>query len=125
MSGILQQGYSLGYVFAACANLGVGGSTDSWKTVFWIAGWFSIRKMGFALFLTMFSWYLDRDRSRPYSFPRVSTVPRSQKGREKIRPQSVLERDQGYATPAVENVRLLHFFNDLGKSPTLKETHRG
>lgn len=38
MSGILQQGYSLGYVFAACANLGVGGSTDSWKTVFWIAG---------------------------------------------------------------------------------------
>ena len=34
MSGILQQGYSLGYVFAACANLGVGGSTESWKTVF-------------------------------------------------------------------------------------------
>lgn len=38
MSGILQQGYSLGYVLAACANLGVGGATDSWKTVFWIAG---------------------------------------------------------------------------------------
>ena len=38
MSGILQQGYSLGYVLAACANLGVGGSTDSWKTVFWAAG---------------------------------------------------------------------------------------
>lgn len=38
MSGILQQGYSLGYVFAACANLGVGGATDSWKTVFWAAG---------------------------------------------------------------------------------------
>ncbi|KAF2644515.1 carboxylic acid transport protein-like protein [Massarina eburnea CBS 473.64] len=35
MSGILQQGYSFGYVMAACANLGVGGSTDSWKTVFW------------------------------------------------------------------------------------------
>ncbi|KAJ5201813.1 uncharacterized protein N7498_006476 [Penicillium cinerascens] len=34
MSGILQQGYSLGYVFAACANLGVGGSTDSWKRCF-------------------------------------------------------------------------------------------
>jgi len=34
MSGILQQGYSMGYVFAACANLGVGGSTESWKTVF-------------------------------------------------------------------------------------------
>ncbi|OTA57412.1 carboxylic acid transport protein [Hypoxylon sp. EC38] len=37
MSGILQQGYSFGYVLAACANLGVGGSTDTWKTVFWIA----------------------------------------------------------------------------------------
>ncbi|OOF96417.1 hypothetical protein ASPCADRAFT_144850 [Aspergillus carbonarius ITEM 5010] len=42
MSGILQQGYSLGYVLAACANLGVGGSTDSWKTVFWIAAGISI-----------------------------------------------------------------------------------
>lgn len=38
MSGILQQGYSLGYVLAACANLGVGGGEDSWKTVFWAAG---------------------------------------------------------------------------------------
>lgn len=38
MSGILQQGYSFGYVTAACANLGVGGTTDTWKTVFWIAG---------------------------------------------------------------------------------------
>jgi len=36
MSGILQQGYSLGYVLAACANLGVGGGTESWKSVFWI-----------------------------------------------------------------------------------------
>jgi MFS family permease len=42
MSGILQQGYSLGYVLAACANLGVGGSTESWKTVFWIAAGLSI-----------------------------------------------------------------------------------
>lgn len=32
MSGILQQGYSFGYVLAACANLGVGGGLDSWKT---------------------------------------------------------------------------------------------
>lgn len=38
MSGILQQGYSLGYVLAACANLGVGGEIETWKTVFWIAG---------------------------------------------------------------------------------------
>ncbi|KAJ5763314.1 hypothetical protein N7533_001995 [Penicillium manginii] len=42
MSGILQQGYSFGYVLAACANLGVGGSTDSWKTVFWAAAGLSI-----------------------------------------------------------------------------------
>ncbi|KAJ5675659.1 hypothetical protein N7462_008556 [Penicillium macrosclerotiorum] len=42
MSGILQQGYSLGYVLAACANLGVGGGTDSWKTVFWAAAGLSI-----------------------------------------------------------------------------------
>lgn len=42
MSGILQQGYSFGYVLAACANLGVGGSTESWKTVFWVAAGLSI-----------------------------------------------------------------------------------
>ncbi|KAJ0417474.1 major facilitator superfamily domain-containing protein [Aspergillus carlsbadensis] len=42
MSGILQQGYSLGYVFAACANLGVGGGTETFKTVFWIAAGISI-----------------------------------------------------------------------------------
>ncbi|KAB8079111.1 major facilitator superfamily domain-containing protein [Aspergillus leporis] len=42
MSGILQQGYSLGYVLAACANLGVGGAVESWKTVFWIAAGISI-----------------------------------------------------------------------------------
>ncbi|KAK5081758.1 hypothetical protein LTR05_007895 [Lithohypha guttulata] len=42
MSGILQQGYSLGYVIAACCNLGVGGSTNSWKTVFWIGAGLSI-----------------------------------------------------------------------------------
>ncbi|KAJ4288215.1 hypothetical protein N0V88_007404 [Collariella sp. IMI 366227] len=42
MSGILQQGYSFGYVCAACANLGVGGGDESWKTVFWIAAGISI-----------------------------------------------------------------------------------
>ncbi|KAF2098223.1 major facilitator superfamily transporter [Rhizodiscina lignyota] len=36
MSGILQQGYSLGYVLAACTNLGVGGETETFKTVFWV-----------------------------------------------------------------------------------------
>ncbi|EQK97905.1 hypothetical protein G6O67_003101 [Ophiocordyceps sinensis] len=42
MSGILQQGYSFGYVLAACANLGVGGGLETWKTVFWIAAGISI-----------------------------------------------------------------------------------
>lgn len=42
MSGILQQGYSFGYVCAACANLGVGGEAESFKTVFWIAAGLSI-----------------------------------------------------------------------------------
>ncbi|KAK6949680.1 hypothetical protein Daesc_009764 [Daldinia eschscholtzii] len=42
MSGILQQGYALGYVFAACANLGVGGGTYTWTTVFWVAAGLSI-----------------------------------------------------------------------------------
>ncbi|KAF2274380.1 MFS general substrate transporter [Westerdykella ornata] len=42
MSGILQQGYSCGYVLAACANLGVGGSVNSWKTVFWVGAGLSI-----------------------------------------------------------------------------------
>ncbi|KAH8626921.1 hypothetical protein IG631_18939 [Alternaria alternata] len=40
--GLLQQGYSFGYVLAACANLGVGGATNTWKTVFWVGAGFSI-----------------------------------------------------------------------------------
>ncbi|KAI0400115.1 carboxylic acid transport protein [Xylaria palmicola] len=36
MSGILQQGYSFGYVLAAITNLGVGTAVESWKTVFWV-----------------------------------------------------------------------------------------
>lgn len=42
MSGVLQQGYSFGYVLAACANLGVGGETNTWKIVFWVGAGFSI-----------------------------------------------------------------------------------
>lgn len=78
MSGILQQGYSLGYVFAACANLGVGGGTETWKTVFWIAGLSSIQKKKWAaLSLTalLSSWYFNRCGSRPYFLPRVPTIP--------------------------------------------------
>ncbi|KAF2006420.1 carboxylic acid transport protein-like protein [Amniculicola lignicola CBS 123094] len=50
MSGILQQGYSFGYVLAACTNLGVGGTTESWKIVFWVGAGFSIA-VGFARML--------------------------------------------------------------------------
>lgn len=42
MSGILQQGYSFGYVLAACANLGIGTEPDSWKIVFWAGAGLSI-----------------------------------------------------------------------------------
>lgn len=35
MSGILQQGYSFGYVIGACVNLKVGGAPDSWIPAFW------------------------------------------------------------------------------------------
>lgn len=35
-SGIFQQGYSFGYVLAACVNLGVGGATNTWTTMFWV-----------------------------------------------------------------------------------------
>lgn len=50
MSGILQQGYSFGYVLAACANLGVGGATNTWKTLFWIGGMISWHHGSHALF---------------------------------------------------------------------------
>ena len=42
MSGILQQGYSFGYVVAASVNFGVGGADDSWKMVFWVGAAVSI-----------------------------------------------------------------------------------
>ena len=44
MSGILQQGYSFGYVMAAVGNLAVGGATESWRTIFWAGGEFSKKK---------------------------------------------------------------------------------
>lgn len=36
MSGIFQQGYSFGYVLAACTNLGVGGAVSTWPIMFWV-----------------------------------------------------------------------------------------
>lgn len=42
MSGILQQGYSFGYVLAACTVLGVGEGKEAWKTVFWAGAGISI-----------------------------------------------------------------------------------
>jgi MFS family permease len=40
VSGILQQGYALGYIFASAAILGINGNSgrsDGWKAIFWIA----------------------------------------------------------------------------------------
>lgn len=42
MSGIMQQGYSFGYVLASCAILGFGAGGDTWKKVFWVAAGLSI-----------------------------------------------------------------------------------
>ncbi|ETS73130.1 hypothetical protein PFICI_15075 [Pestalotiopsis fici W106-1] len=42
MSGIMQQGYSFGYVLASCAVLGFGSGGDTWKKVFWVAAGLSI-----------------------------------------------------------------------------------
>lgn len=36
MSGILQQGYSFGYVLASIVSLGVGAEVNTWKLVFWV-----------------------------------------------------------------------------------------
>ncbi|GAC73767.1 hypothetical protein PANT_9c00292 [Moesziomyces antarcticus T-34] len=40
-SGIFQQGYSFGYVLAACVNLGVGGAVSTWPIMFWVGAGFS------------------------------------------------------------------------------------
>ncbi|KAL1854090.1 hypothetical protein Plec18167_000006 [Paecilomyces lecythidis] len=42
MSGIVQQGFSTGFVIAACINLIVGEDTGPWETIFWIGAGFSI-----------------------------------------------------------------------------------
>lgn len=85
MSGILQQGYSLGYVIAACANLGVGGETETWKTVFWIAGLspsigYKKKKKRRSL-LTVCSRAFNWHWSHPYTLPRIATISRCKKGR--------------------------------------------
>ncbi|EZF28420.1 Carboxylic acid transporter [Trichophyton interdigitale] len=64
MSGILQQGYSMGYVFAACANLGVGGSTDSWKVVFWIGAGISCLSGVIRIFLPESKQFLAARKAR-------------------------------------------------------------
>lgn len=128
MSGILQQGYSLGYVFAACANLGVGGEVESWKTVFWIAG----EKCSYAFEKrerkkkkkkkkkfrtdTLHSWYFHWRGPCSRLFPRVSAVSRSQKGwQRECQRIRVLERDQGHAGQGMAHVCLLHLSHDMGK----------
>ncbi|KAJ9196543.1 hypothetical protein DTO164E3_3396 [Paecilomyces variotii] len=50
MSGIVQQGFSTGFVSAACINLVVGEETGPWETIFWIGAGFS---MGIAALQTI------------------------------------------------------------------------
>lgn len=64
MSGIMQQGYSFGYVLAACANLGVGKEIGTWKTVFWIAAGLSIFVSHFYPRQTM-----SASRTNEFNFP--------------------------------------------------------
>ncbi|EEP77144.1 hypothetical protein UREG_01993 [Uncinocarpus reesii 1704] len=59
MSGILQQGYSMGYIFAACANLGVGGRVESWKIVFWIGAGLSFLAGVIRVFLPESKQFLE------------------------------------------------------------------
>lgn len=98
MSGILQQGYSFGYVCAACANLGVGGGVETWKTIFWIAAGLSIgvglirmafpesqqfieaRKAGKKAGGASHFWYVLCRRS-PYTFFWEFTLTSSRAGR--------------------------------------------
>lgn len=63
MSGILQQGYSFGYVIAACANLGVGDATNTWKTVFWVGAGFSIAVGLVRVFFPESKQFLEAKRS--------------------------------------------------------------
>ncbi|WEW55351.1 hypothetical protein PRK78_000781 [Emydomyces testavorans] len=63
MSGILQQGYSMGYVFAACVNLGVGGDVESWKTVFWVGAGLSFLGGIFRIFLPESKQFLEAKKA--------------------------------------------------------------
>ncbi|KAL7919161.1 MFS general substrate transporter [Trichoderma austrokoningii] len=63
MSGILQQGYSVGYVLAASANLGVGGGVDSWKIVFWIGAGLSLSVGAIRVFFPESQQFLDAKRA--------------------------------------------------------------
>lgn len=75
MSGILQQGYSFGYVLAACANLGVGGATESWKV--WhpnLEKWMNIANLIFSDGFLGCCRNLNRYRSRSHLLPGKQAV---------------------------------------------------
>jgi MFS family permease len=97
MSGILQQGYSFGYVLAACANLGVGGATNTWKTVFWIGAGFSIA-VGFLRVL----------------FPESKQFIEAKKAGHQSKAPGAFWAETN-VEGRVEDVRVLHLVDDLGK----------
>lgn len=137
MSGILQQGYSLGYVFAAIANLAVGGSTDSWKTTFgkvlhdfvihaFANGVYSMLPKNLDAIVPSQSkasssnngivgscWYFDRRRIAAHRIPRIEAVPGQEGGRaQECQRWGVLERSEDDACQRVAYVHLLHLSND-------------
>jgi hypothetical protein len=96
MSGILQQGYSFGYVLAACAYLGIKEAPDAWKTVFWIGG---EHAQGYEIRApranTTRSWSVHRHRLDSCAVPRVPAVPRRTQGRqESLQPWRFLARHE-------------------------------
>ena len=79
MSGILQQGYAFGYVIAVYVNLGVGGSDDSWKTVFWVSASLSIGVGIIRIFFPESSQFLEarkagKTRATPAAFWKETKV---------------------------------------------------
>ncbi|GAD96863.1 carboxylic acid transport protein [Paecilomyces variotii No. 5] len=76
MSGIVQQGFSTGFVVAACINLIVGEDTGPWETIFWIGAGFSIGVAALQMIAPESSLYVkpkgdDNQKTHPYHSRRI------------------------------------------------------
>ena len=114
MSGILQQGYAFGYVLAACANLGVGGSVESWKVSSSHSITFRNPKLTFIDCVLDRRWLLHGRRTRSSLLSGKSTVPRGQEEwPQEHFCRRILEGNEAHARSRVEDVCLLHHSHDL------------